>query len=147
MRPARPHLQCRGNARNRRARRCCGWIAAVALLFQALLPAYAAAASVSQFPNSASPPAAANLVAICTGAGVIWVALDDDGQPAAPRPAPAKPCHFCPCHATVLELPKSPPLDAGAPRVAAPLPYSGEIAGRKTVSMLPRAIRAPPVTL
>lgn len=129
-----------------RLRRCWGWAAALSILFQALLPAYAAAAGARPGPDAA-PPSAERLVAICTGNGVIWVALDENGRPGTPKPAPAKPCHFCPCHATALVLPKSPPLATLGRRVEAPLPYRGAGTALGAVSLLPRAIRAPPVTL
>lgn len=97
--------------------------------------------------DAAYPSASANLVAICTGNGVIWIALDEEGRPVVPKPASAKPFHFCPCHVTVSVLPKSPPLDARGWSVAVRLTYRAEIGGRESVSLLPRPIRAPPATL
>jgi len=146
MRAQRRLQAARNPARLPRARRYATWAAAVAMLAQALLPTYAIAGGA--LPSAGQPVRdAANLVAICTGNGVIWVALDEDGRPSDPKPAPAKPCHFCPCPATISVLPKSPPLDLRKWPLAAPSPHRGAGEPRQAVSRLPQPIRAPPVAL
>lgn len=146
MRSGRSPLPKGRVARRRQARRWCGRAAALAILFQALLPAYAATAATTPSLDPALSVAATR-VAICTGNGVIWAALDDDGRPVTPKPAPAKPCHFCPGHATILVSPKAPPLAYRArPTTAAPI-CRADAALRESVSLLPRPIRAPPIPL
>lgn len=147
MRSGRSPLPKKRMTLRRRARRWCGRAAALAILVQALLPAYAAAAATVPSPDPGASSVAAPRVAICAGNGVIWVALDDEGRPVAPEPAPTKPCHFCPGHVTILVPPKAPPLSFRArPTAAVPI-YRADDALRESVSLLPRPIRAPPIPL
>lgn len=110
-------------------------LALVALLFQAVVPTYAMAAA---------QPDSETLVPICTSSGIIYVSLDEDGEPLPPDPPAQKPCHFCLSKAAPLAIPQVIGMaDCGtASELAAP-PLDAELAVAKA-RIGPQPIRAPP---
>ena len=120
------------------ARYWLSFVAAVALLFQALVPTYAMAA--------VAPPGE-GMIPICTADGIIWISLTGEETPDRPTPQADKPCHFC--------FAKNAPM---APASAATLvPFARaivELLGWAPVETLrenqqsgPAGIRAPPLLL
>lgn len=123
-------------ARQRR-RRLIGRVAALALLFQVLVPSYAMAALA---------PPGEGLIPICTASGIIWISLSGEEAPGTPAPQPDKPCHFC--------FAKNGPLSFAAVPQLLDLPgaFESKISWRLVSAQAkprhegPAGIRAPPAS-
>ncbi len=64
------------------------WLALFAILYQAVVPIYAMAALGGQSER----------IPVCTGSGIVWIALKDNGErgsPSTPPKVAVKLCPFC----------------------------------------------------
>jgi len=111
-------------------------LAMLALLLQALVPDYVVAAAETD---------QADLIPICTGNEIIYIAVDEDGRLIPPKPSPKKHCEYCLTQAEPLALlPQAISLTVGVVfSTDLQISLSDELATAKA-RVSPGPIRAPP---
>ena len=118
-----------------RRRQAVGRVAALALLFQLLVPSYAMAAIT---------PPGEGLIPICTANGIIWISLTGEEVPSTPAPQLDKPCHFCFAKNAPLSLTATPELLRYPGTPVAKLSWGSAALQADLRRSGPAGIRAPP---
>lgn len=118
--------------------RAARWLALFAILYQTIVPIYAMAAIGGQ----------SRQIPVCTGSGIVWVALKDGGGtnvPSTPTKVAVKLCPFCFSMAMPFAAPERVALPLRRQPILSARLFPAETFLRAALADRPQKPRAPPL--